>query len=106
MTVSLTVNEHAKVIQDLLRVGRPVNPAPPASSEPEDSEMRAVEEFFNDIRGCRFVIFEVNAEDVFMHLRVLNDCRLHQLIQSQKLLINVDDAGKGPQVQALRLLNE
>ena len=32
VTVSLTVNEHGEVIQDLLRVDRPVNPAPPAAS--------------------------------------------------------------------------
>ena len=45
------------------------------------------------------------AEDIFVHSHVLNDCGFHSLIQGQKLLINVDDAGKGPQVQAARLLN-
>ena len=106
VTVSLTVNEHGEVIQDLLRVDRPVNPAPPAASEPADGEMRAVVKFFNDIRGYGFVTAEDIAEDVFVHLRVLNDCGFHSLIQGQKLLIKVDDAGKGPQVQAVRLLNE
>jgi len=43
---------------------------------------------------------------VFVHSRVLNDCGVHSLMQGQKLLIKVDDAGKGPQVQAVRLLNE
>jgi len=102
VTVSLTVNEHGEVIQDLLRVDRPINPAPPAASEPEDGELRAVVKFFNDIRGYGFV----TAEDVFVHSRVLNDCGVHSLMQGQKLLIKVDDAGKGPQVQAVRLLNE
>lgn len=106
VTVSLTVNEHGEVIQDLLRVDRPVNPAPPAASEPADGEMRAVVKFFNDIRGYGFVTSEDIAEDVFVHSRVLNDCGFHSLIQGQKLLIKVDDAGKGPQVQAVRLLNE
>ena len=106
VTVSLTVNEHGEVIQDLLRVDRPVNPAPPAASEPADGEMRAVVKFFNDIRGYGFVAAEDIADDVFVHSRVLNDCGFHLLIQGQKLLINVDDAGKGPQVQAVRLLNE
>ena len=32
VTVSLTVNEHGEVIQDLLRVVRPVNPVPPRIS--------------------------------------------------------------------------
>ena len=106
VTVSLTVNEHGEVIQDLLRVDRPVNPVPPAASEPADGEMRAVVKFFNDIRGYGFVTAEDIAEDVFVHSRVLNDCGFHSLIQGQKLLIKVDDAGKGPQVQAVRLLNE
>jgi len=106
VTVSLTVNEHGEVIQDLLRVDRPVNPAPPAASEPADGEMRAVVKFFNDIRGYGFVTAEDIAKDVFVHSRVLNDCGFHSLIQGQKLLIKVDDAGKGPQVQAVRLLNE
>ena len=106
VTVSLTVNEHGEVIQDLLRVDRPVNPAPPAASEPADGKMRAVVKFFNDIRGYGFVTAEDIAEDVFVHSRVLNDCGFHSLIQGQKLLIKVDDAGKGPQVQAVRLLNE
>ena len=106
VTVSLTVNEHGEVIQDLLRVDRPINPAPPAASEPEDGELRAVVKFFNDIRGYEFVTAEDIAEDVFVHSRVLNDCGVHSLMQGQKLLIKVDDAGKGPQVQAVRLLNE
>lgn len=104
--VSLTVNEHGEVIQDLLRVDRPINPAPPAASEPEDGELRAVVKFFNDIRGYGFVTAEDIADDVFVHSRVLNDCGVHSLMQGQKLLIKVDDAGKGPQVQAVRLLNE
>jgi CspA family cold shock protein len=106
VTVSLTVNEHGEVIQDLLRVDRPVNPSPPVASEPVDGEMRAMVKFFNDIRGYGFVTAEDIAEDVFVHSRVLNDCGFHSLIQGQKLLIQVDDAGTGPQVQAVRLLNE
>tara|TARA_B100000085_G_C18282109_1_gene406669 strand:- start:188 stop:445 length:258 start_codon:yes stop_codon:yes gene_type:complete len=73
VTVSLTVNEHGEVIQDLLRVDRPVNPVPPAASEPTDGEMRAVVEFFNDIRGYGFVTAEDIAEDIFVHEHVLND---------------------------------
>ena len=104
--VSLPVNEHGEVVQDLLSVDRPINPAPSAAAEPDNGELRAVVKFFNDIWGCRFVTAEDIAEDVFVHSRVLNDCGVHSLMQGQKLLIKVDDAGKGPQVQAVRLLNE
>ena len=83
VTVSLTVNEHGEVIQDFLRVDRPINPAPPAASEPEDGELRAVVKFFNDIRGYGFVTAEDIAEDVFVHSRVLNDCGVHSLMQGK-----------------------
>ena len=106
VTVSLTVNEHGDVTQDLLRVYRPVNPVPPAASEPADGEMRAVVKFFNDIHGYGFDTTEDITKDVFVRSRVLNGCDFHSFIQSQKFLINVDDVGKGPQVQAVRLLNE
>ena len=62
--------------------------------------------WYNERKGYRFVTAEDIAEDVFVHSRVLNDCGFYSLIQGQKLLIKVDDAGKGPQVQAVRLLNE
>ena len=106
VTVSLTVDEHGEVIQDLLRVDRLLNAVPPAASEPADGEMRAVVKSFNDIRCYGFVTAEDIAEDVFVHSRVLNDCGFHSLIQGQKLLINADDAGKGPQVHAVWLRNE
>ncbi len=77
VTVSLTANEHGEVIQDLLRVDRPVTPVPPAASEPADGEMRAVVKFFNDIRGYGFVTAEDIAEDVFVHSRVLDDYGFH-----------------------------
>jgi len=68
--------------------------------------MRAVVKFFNDIRGYGFVTAEDMSEDVFVHLRVLNYCGFHSLVQGQKLLIRIDDSGRGPQVQAVRLLDD
>ena len=51
VSVSLATNEHGQVIQDLLTIERPANPAPPTASEPDEGEMRAVVKFFNDIHG-------------------------------------------------------
>ncbi|MDA0358311.1 MAG: cold shock domain-containing protein [Proteobacteria bacterium] len=106
ITVSLSTNEHGEVIQDPLTVNRPANPTPPGASQPDEDEMRAVVKFFNDIRGYGFVTAEDMSEDVFVHLRVFNYCGFHSLVQGQKLLIRIDDSGRGPQVQAVRLLND
>ena len=61
---------------------------------------------FNDIRGYGFVTAKDLNADVFFHLGVLNDCGFHLLIQEQKLLLRIDDSGRGPQVQAVRLLDD
>ena len=106
VSVSLTTNEHGQVIQDLLTVNRPVSAAPPAATEPAEDEVRAVVKFFNDLRGYGFVTADDLEEDVFVHSRVLNDCGFHSLVQGQKLLVKMDDSGRGPQVQAVRLLQE
>ena len=104
VTVSLTHNEHGVVIQDIIEVGRPNAPSPPTASEPEGDEVRAVVKLFNDTRGYGFVTADGLPQDVFIHSRVLNDCGFHSLLQGQKLLVKVDDSGRGPQVQAVRLL--
>ena len=106
VSVSLTENEHGKVIQDFLSVERPISPAPPMASAPAEDEVRALVKFFNDVRGYGFVTAENIDDDVFVHSPVLSDCGFHSLLQGQKLLVKVDDSGRGPQVQAVRLLNE
>ena len=104
VAVSLSTNEHGQVIKDLLSVKRPLSPAPPAAHEPEEGELRAVVKFFNDLRGYGFVTADNLEDDVFVHSRVLNDCGFSSLIQGQKLLVKVDDSGRGLQVNSGRLL--
>ena len=104
VTVSLSTNEHGQVIKDLLAVERPLTPSPPATTEPEDGEVRAVVKFFNDLRGYGFVTADNMEEDVFVHSRVLNDCGFHSLMQGQKLLVRVDNSTRGLQVNSVRLL--
>ena len=106
VTVSLSMNEHGRVIKDLLSVRRAVIPEPPAASEPEEGEVRAVVKFFNDLRGYGFVTTDSAEEDVFVHSRVLNDCGFHSLVQGQKLLVKVDSSSRGLQVNSVRLLSD
>ena len=105
VTVSLSTNEHGRVIKDLLSVERPLTPAPLPASEPEDGEVRAVVKFFNDLRGYGFVTADNLDEDVFVHSLVLNDCCFHSLMQVQKLLVRVDNSTRGLQVNSVRLLS-
>ena len=96
VTVSLSTNEHGRVIKDLLSVRRAVIPEPPAASEPEEGEVRAVVKFFNDLRGYGFVTTDNAKEDVFVH----------SLVQGQKLLVKVDSSSRGLQVNSVRLLSD
>ena len=41
VSVSLATNEHGQVIQDLLTIERPANPAPPTASEPDEGPRQA-----------------------------------------------------------------
>ena len=104
VAVSLSTNEYGQVFKDLLSVKRPLSPAPPAAHESEEGELRAVVKFFNDLRGYCFVTADSLEDDVFVHSRVLNDCGFSSLIQGQKLLVKVDDSGRGLQVNSVRLL--
>ena len=70
VSVSLATNVNGQVIQDLLTIERPANPATPTASEPNEGEMRVVVKFFNDIRGYGFVTAEDLNKDVFVHSRV------------------------------------
>ena len=106
VSVFLTTNEHGQVIKDLLTVNRPFSPEPPAAAEPAEDKVRGVVKFFNDLRSYGFVTADDLEEDVFVHSHVLNDCGFHSFMQVQKLLVKVDDSGRGPQVEALRLLEE
>ena len=84
----------------------PPNPVPLTASEPDKGEMRALVKSFNDIRGYGFLTAEDLNEDVFDHSQVLNDCGFHSLIKEQKLFLQIDDPGRGPQVQAVKLLDD
>ena len=68
--------------------------------------MRAMVKSFNDIRGYGFVTAKDLSEDVFVYSQVLNYCEFHSLMKEQKLLIQINDSGRSPEVQAVRLLDD
>ena len=100
VSVSPATNKLGQDIQDLLTIERPANAVPPTASESDEGETRAMFKSYNDIRGYGFVTAEDLNGDVFVHLGVFNDCGFRSLMQEQKLLLRIDDSGRGPQVQA------
>ncbi len=44
--------------------------------------------------------------DVFVHLRTLRNCGIHNLTEGQQILLHVSDEGKGPQATEVRLFSQ
>ena len=61
--------------------------------------------WYNERKGYGFIEVGQDQQDVFVHLRTLRSCGIHNLIQGQELLLNITDEGKGPQVTEIRLLS-
>ena len=100
VTVSLSKTEHGRVIKDLLSVRRAVIPDPPAASEPEEGEVRAVVEFVNDLRGYGVVTTNSAEEDVFVHSRF--SMTADSLAAGPEPLVKVDSSSRGLQVNSVR----
>ncbi len=60
---------------------------------------------FNTFKGYGFIEVGQDQQDVFVHLRTLRSCGIHNLIQGQELLLNITNEGKGPQATEIRLLS-
>ena len=61
--------------------------------------------WYNERKGYGFIEVGQDQQDVFVHLRTLRSCGIHNLIQGQELFLNITDEGKGPQATEIRLLS-
>jgi len=75
-----------------------------APAELDGAEVSGIVKFFNPVKGFGFVEQGDDMRDVFVHLRTLRSCGIHNLVEGQRLLMNVTDDGRGPQARLVRLL--
>jgi len=105
LAVVITENERGSVIREILSIQRAQADSVPKNTAPGQDEVQGIVEFFNTFKGYGFIEVGQDQQDVFVHLRTLRSCGIHNLIQGQELLLNITDEGKGPQATEIRLLS-
>ena len=66
--------------------------------------MRGIVKFFKIEKGYVFIDVGQAERDVFVHLRTLRNCGIHNLRDGQNLLVVIGDEGKGPQATGVRII--
>jgi CspA family cold shock protein len=103
--VLITENERSAVIREILSIQRVQADSVPKNTAPGQDEVQGRVKFFNTFKGYGFIEIGHDQQDVFVYLRTLRNCGIHNLIQGQELLLNITDEGKGPQATEIRLLS-
>lgn len=103
VTVSLVDSERGKIVDRLYGVERPPIPENLMGDTPEDGEVLAKVKFFNNHKGCGFIIAENEPQDIFVHFRILEKNGFSMLEQGQKLLVRLEDDDRGKQVTTIRI---
>jgi len=106
LKVTTTVNEKGPVVKDIVGIERNQQLPDEAPAELEGAEVSGIVKFFNPVKGYGFVEQGDDMRDVFVHLRTLRSCGIHNLFEGQRLLMNVTDDGRGPQARLVRLLQQ
>ena len=101
----ITENERGAVIREILSIQRVQADSVPKNAAPGQDEVQGRVKFFNTFKGYGFIEIGHDQQVVFVHLRILRNCGIHNLIQGQELLLNITDKGKGPQATEIRLLS-
>ena len=71
----------------------------------EDGKRQGQVVWYNERKGYGFVDIGADKRDVFVHLRTLRNCGIHNLTEGQQILLHVSDEGKGPQATEVRLFS-
>jgi len=97
-------NSRGAMISSVYAVQRQKAAIATEDCELQENEIRGIVKFFNIEKGYGFIEVGESERDVFVHLRTLRNCGIHNLKEGQTLLIVVDDEGKGPQAKGVRLI--
>ncbi len=103
VTISLVDSERGKIVDRLYGVERPPIPVELMADTPDEGEVMAKVKFFNNHKGYGFIITENEAQDIFIHFRILEKNGLSMLEQGQRLLVRLEDDAKGKQVTTVRI---
>ena len=60
--------------------------------------------WYNERKGYGFIDVGQTERDVFVHLRTLRNCGIHNLREGQNLLVVIGDEDKGPQATGVRII--
>ena len=112
LTVRLGEGPKGPQVVDVLDVGPPItietvrsSSPPPGSSAlmPSGSEEAGIVKRYNAEKGFGFIALETRAKDAFVHVSVLKRSGFDVLEEGQRVVVEVGQGQKGPEVRALRL---
>lgn len=106
LNVDVSENERGAVISAVHGIERERVAQVFHEEDIEENEVKGVVKFFNSAKGYGFIEIGGDERDVFVHLRTLRDCGIHNLKEGQRLLLHVTDEGKGPQAVGVRMLEK
>lgn len=104
MTFDLEVNGRGTMISTIYGIERQKAQTATEDEIPGENEVRGIVKFFNINKGYGFIEIGENQRDVFVHLRTLRECGVHNLKEGQHLLLKIDDEGKGPHATNIRVI--
>ena len=110
LTVRLGEGPKGPQVADVLEVGpAPANaglsaPAPRSHAPMSPGEEAAgTVKWYNAEKGFGFVALDGGAKDAFVHVSAIKRSGLEQLEEGQRVVVEVGQGQKGPEVRALRL---
>ena len=104
IVADVTENGRGAMISNVYAVQRQKAATATDDCELLENEVRGIVKFFNIEKGYGFIDVGQTERDVFVHLRTLRNCGIHNLREGQNLLVVIGDEGKGPQATGVRII--
>ena len=104
IVADVTENGRGAMISNVNAVQRQKAATATDDCELLENEVRGIVKFFNIEKGYSFIDVGQTERDMFVHLRTLRNCGIHNLREGQNLLVVIGDEGKGPQATGVRII--
>jgi cold shock protein len=89
--------------QEPPRRARPERPAYPADNQATVEDAGTVK-WYNAEKGFGFIASDRGGKDIFLHASVLNRAGIADLLEGQRLAVDIIDGRKGPEAASVRLI--